>query len=480
MASLGETLVREGVITEPQLAEGLEKQKRDGGRIGDALIGLGHLTTEALDGFFHAPPPVPYSVADTGLPENFLADLLLKIAYSEGGVFTLQAIAEKISLPIGLVDQIVAGIKAENLVFIRSAGGFNTSSQVFDLTDAGRQRAEVALRISHYLGAAPVPLRAYTQRVSRQCVRQIKIDDPWLRESLGHMVISDRLLHQLGPAFNSGRSIFLYGPPGTGKSAISEALARALTGIIYVPYALFVDGQVIRLYDPAVHDDVEDVVSGRDVPSLDVEARLRFDPRWRACRRPVLVVGGELVLENLDLDYDEMSKFYEAPIQLKAANGVLVVDDFGRQMIPPRLLLNRWIVPLERGTDFLTLHTGKKFEVPFDQITVFSTNLKPVDLVDEAFLRRIRHKIKINYQTEEEFLAILRGVCNRQGIEYIPEVADYLLDTYYRPVQRPFVGSQPRDLIEQVLDRARFMKIKPEMSKEAIDAAAANYFVELS
>lgn len=479
MANLGETLVREGAITKAQLAEALEKQKRDGGRVGDALIGLGHLSSADLDGFFHAPPPVPYNIADTGLPENFLTDLLLKIAYSEGGVFTLKALAEKISLPIGLVDQIVAGAKGENLVYIRSSGGFSTSSQVFDLTEMGRTRAESALKISHYLGAAPVPLKAYSHRVSRQCVRQIKIDQAWIHSSLEHLVISPGLMQQLGPAFNSGRSIFLYGPPGTGKSSISEALARSLTGIVYIPYALYVDGQIIRLYDPAIHDDVEDVVSGQEVPSLDVEARLRFDPRWRACRRPVLVVGGELVLENLDLDYDEMSKFYEAPIQLKAANGVLVVDDFGRQLIPPRLLLNRWIVPLERGTDFLTLHTGKKFEVPFDQITVFSTNLKPVDLVDEAFLRRIRHKIKINYQTEEEFLTILRRMCDSQGIEYDPAVADYLLETYYRPTQRPFVGSQPRDLIEQVLDRARFMRIKPQMTREAIDAAAANYFVEL-
>lgn len=479
MASLGETLVREGVINKVQLAEGLEKQKRDGGRIGDALIGLGYLSSADLDNFFHAPPPVPYNVADTGLPENFLTDLLLKIAYSEGGVFTLKAIAEKINLPIGLVDQIVAGAKSENLVYIRSSGGFSTSSQVFDLTELGRSRAEGAFKICHYLGAAPVPLNAYSYRVSRQCVRQIKIDEEWIRSSLEHLVISPGLMQQLGPAFNSGRSIFMYGPPGTGKSSISEALARSLTGIVYIPYALYVDGQVIRLYDPAIHEDVEDLVAGQESLSLDVEARLRFDPRWRACRRPVLVVGGELVLENLDLEYDELSKFYEAPIQLKAANGVLVVDDFGRQLIPPRLLLNRWIVPLERGTDFLTLHTGKKFEVPFDQITVFSTNLKPVDLVDEAFLRRIRHKIKINYQTEDEFLMILRRMCDRQGIEYVPEVAAYLLDTYYHPTQRPFVGSQPRDLIEQVLDRARFMRVKPQMTREAIDAATANYFVEL-
>ncbi len=295
--------------------------------------------------------------------------------------------------------------------------------------------------------------------------------------TLAHLVVSEQLLGQLGPAFGSGRSIFLYGPTGAGKSSIAEGLARALSGEVYIPYAIEVAGQVLRVLDPAVHV-YADTGQAAD-QQLDLEASLKHDPRWRLCRRPVVMVGGELKLQELDLEYDPIGKFYEAPVQMKAANGVFILDDFGRQQMPARQLLNRWIVPLERGVDFLTMHTGKKFEVPFDQLTIFCTNLRPSELVDEAFLRRIRHKINVGYQSEAEFLEILRRVCDAQGISYNSKAADYLLDTYYRKAQRPLVGSHPRDLVDQIVDRARFKKAHPELTPETIDAAAANYFVEL-
>jgi len=312
---------------------------------------------------------------------------------------------------------------------------------------------------------------------AHQTVRQIEIDEAWVRHALSHLVVDDELLNRLGPAFNSGRSIFMYGPPGTGKSSITESLARALTASVYIPYAVEIGGQVIRLYDPAVHIAADG--SDEESAQLDLESRVKYDPRWRLCRRPVVMVGGELTLESLDLDFDPLTKFYEAPIHMKAANGFFILDDFGRQMVPPRQLLNRWIVPLERGTDFLSLHTGKKFEIPFDQVTVFCTNLKPSELVDEAFLRRIRHKIRINYQTEAQFHEILRRVCTQQGMVYTDSAAHYLVETYYRQAKRPLVGSHPRDLVEHIIDRARFMKIRPELTPETLDAAAANYFVDM-
>ncbi|MDP3036954.1 MAG: ATP-binding protein, partial [Rhodocyclaceae bacterium] len=279
------------------------------------------------------------------------------------------------------------------------------------------------------------------------------------------------------PAFNSGRSIFLYGPPGTGKSSIAEALGRALPEEVYIPQAVEVGGQIIRLFDPAIHfsAETEDAQGGW----LDLEARLQHDPRWKKCRRPVVMVGGELTLALLDLRYDPGSKFYEAPVHMKANNGIFILDDFGRQPVPPRELLNRWIVPLERGTDFLSLHTGMKFEIPFDQITVFCTNLKPRDLVDEAFLRRIRHKVQIQHQTEDEFKEILRRVCDVQGIRYEAPVAEYLMDAYYRKPKRDLAGSHPRDLVDHIIDRARFMKQLPVLTPDTVDSAAANYFVEL-
>jgi len=362
-------------------------------------------------------------------------------------------------------------------VAVRAAGGMGRTALVYELTEAGRQRAEAALTQSQYAGPAPVPVEDYSLMVARQSIRQIEVDEPWVRGSLNHLVLSDAMIAQLGPAMNSGRSLFLYGPPGTGKSSVAEAMARALPGEVYIPHAIVIDGQVIRVFDAETHTPAER--AAHKGPQLDLDASLTHDPRWLLCRRPCVMVGGELEMHALDLDYDPVSKFYEAPVHMKAANGVFILDDFGRQMVAPRILLNRWIVPLERGTDFLSLHTGKKFEVPFDQITIFCTNLKPSELVDEAFLRRIRHKIKVDYQTEPEYFEILRHVCEYEGIAYDAKAANYLVDTYYRKTGRHYVGSHPRDLVDQIVDRARYMKIKPELTKAAIDAAVANYFVEL-
>lgn len=476
-STIGELLVREGIISMAQLNKALSHQKQHGGRLGDSLVLLGYISPAELQQFFNAVPSAPLKLDQTGLSGIFLTDLLLKIAYFDGGTYSLGSMSKNICLPMGIVDELTESARSDGLVSVRSAAGYNRATHVFELTGQGRQRADEALQQSQYAGPAPVTLQAYSIMTAHQTVRQIDIDENWVRQALSHLVVDDALLQQLGPAFNSGRSIFIYGPPGTGKSSISESLARALTSEVFIPYAVEIGGQVIRLYDPSVHIAAEHDEGENAQPSL--ESKIRYDPRWRLCRRPVAMVGGELTLESLDLDFDPVAKFYEAPIHMKAANGFFILDDFGRQMVPPRQLLNRWIVPLERGTDFLSLHTGKKFEIPFDQVTVFCTNLKPSELVDEAFLRRIRHKIRINYQTEAQFHEILRRVCDQQGIGYSESAARYLVETYYRPSKRPLVGSHPRDLVEQILDRARFMKIRPELTPETLDAAAANYFVDM-
>lgn len=476
-STIGELLVRESIISMAQLNTALSHQKQNGGRLGDSLVALEYISPADLQQFFSAVPPIPLKVDQTGLGETFLIDLLLKIAYFDGGTFSLGPMSKNMCLPMGVVDELTESARGDGLVAIRSAAGYNRATHVFELTGQGRQRAGEALEQSHYAGPAPVPLKFYSIMTAHQTVRQIEIDEPWVRQALSHLVVDDELLHQLGPAFNSGRSIFMYGPPGTGKSSITESLARALTARVYVPYAIEVSGQVIRLFDPAIHIPADE--SSEEESHLLLESSHKYDPRWRLCRRPVAMVGGELTLESLDLDFDPVTKFYEAPIHMKAANGFFILDDFGRQMVPPRQLLNRWIVPLERGTDFLSLHTGKKFEIPFDQVTVFCTNLKPSELVDEAFLRRIRHKVRINYQTEEQFHEILRRVTAQQGVIHNDDMAKYLVDTYYHQAKRPLVGSHPRDLVEHIIDRARFMKVKPEMTIETIDAAAANYFVDM-
>lgn len=476
--ALGELLVREQRITAEQLQAALARQRASGGRLGDVLVALGYMSAEELGRIFHSVPPMPRNVEQTGLPETFLLDLMLKIAYFSGQVFSLGDMSRRMCLPAGIVDELAELAKKDLLVSVRSAVGYSRMSYVFAMTDQGRERAEMALRQSQYTGPAPVPLETYRTMVAHQTVRQIEVDADWIGKAMGQLVMGRRLLEQLGPAFNSGRSIFLYGPAGTGKSSIAEALGRALSDEIYIPYAIEVDGQIIRIFDPAVHVALDEDSAGSG-ESLDLEATAKHDPRWRRCRRPVVMVGGELTMESLNLEYDPVSKFYECPVHMRAANGVFILDDFGRQQVPPRMLLNRWIVPLERGTDFLELHTGKKLEVPFDQITMFCTNLAPRELVDQAFLRRIRHKIQIPNQTEEEFLEILQRVCQAQGMAYQPDVAAYLVKTYYKDKARPFTGSHPRDLVEQIIDRARFRRQLPILSIDAVDAAAANYFVDL-
>ena len=474
---VGKLLIREGLISPAQLIQAKTHQKQNGGKLEDSLISLGFLTSETLNLILHPLPPVPLKIINTGLSESFMTDLLLKAAYQEAGAFTLHAISKILCLSFSIIDELIELLKADQLVAIRSATGYGRETQVFELTQRGRERAEAALNRSLYVGAAPVPLKDYTRTLTQQYVQQIEIDSEWIHHSLEHMVVGEQLLNQLGPAFSSGRSLFLYGPPGTGKSSIAEALGRALPDQIYIPQAVEVSGQVIRLYDPSIHFSVEDEI--RENTVLDAKANLKHDPRWKKCRRPVVIVGGEFTLDMLDLRFDTNSKFYEAPIQMKAANGVFILDDFGRQKMAPRELLNRWIVPLERGTDFLSLHTGMKFEIPFDQISIFCTNMRPMDLVDDAFLRRIRHKVRVPYSTEEEFKEIFRRVCDAEGIEYDESVANYFVDNYYRKENKPLVGGHPRDIIDQIIDFSRFLKQPPILTTATVDAAAANYFVDL-
>tara|TARA_R110002073_G_scaffold119379_1_gene260583 strand:+ start:179 stop:1615 length:1437 start_codon:yes stop_codon:yes gene_type:complete len=473
---IGELLIREGLISAAQLVQAKTHQKQNGGELKDSLISLGFLTFETLNLILHPVPPVPLKIINTGLSEAFMTDLLLKAAYQEAGTFTFHAISEILCLSFSIIDELIELLKADQLVAIRSATGYGRETQVFELTQRGRKRAEAALNGSLYVGAAPVPLKDYTRTLTQQYVQQIEIDSEWIHNSLKHMVVGEQLLNQLGPAFSSGRSIFLYGPPGTGKSSFSEALGRALPDQIYIPQAVEVNGQVIRLFDPSIHFSVEHKILENTV--LDVKANLKHDPRWKKCRRPVVMVGGEFTLDMLDLRFDTNSKFYEAPIQMKAANGVFILDDFGRQKIAPREMLNRWIVPLERGTDFLSLHTGMKFEIPFDQISIFCTNMRPMDLVDDAFLRRIRHKVRVPYSTEDEFKEILRRVCSAEGIAYDGSVANYFIENYYRKENKGLVGSHPRDIIDQIIDFSRFLKQSPVLTTATIDAAAANYFVK--
>ena len=420
-------------------------------------------------------PPAPATPAETGLSFEQLRQLFVRSLYT--GEASGTALGEQLRLPYALLEQLVEHLRAEKLIEVRGASGTGTAGYRYALTDLGRERALQYLDANQYVGPAPVPLAQYCDYVRRVRDERGHLDRGRLTGGFTHLIVSPAMLDQLGPAVNSGKSIFLYGPPGNGKTVVAEGIGRALGGDTYVPHAIDVDGQIITLFDPVNHValDAGDA-GGAGEPSLIRQAPR--DRRWVRVKRPVVTVGGELTLEMLDLSFNAISKFYEAPLQLKANGGVFVVDDFGRQRIRPRDLLNRWIVPLESRVDYLTLHTGKKFEIPFDVLIVFATNLNPQSLADEAFLRRIPYKIYAKNPTEDEYARIFEMNCRRRGIAFDPVVIEYLMRRYYEPRGLEMRACHPRDLIDQVVDLSRYQNRQPALTRELLDAACNSYFLD--
>jgi predicted ATPase with chaperone activity len=415
------------------------------------------------------------AIEDTGLNQITVADLVLKILYF-GGFMSGYRIAEEIRLPFtGIIDQIMEMLKRERWVEVKGSGGFGEGTYQYLISGAGIEKAREALDRSQYAGPAPVPLYVYSKAIREQSNRMLVTQDI-MNRALAHLVINKQIFEKIGPAVNSGRSIFMYGPPGNGKTTISESVGRVVLGqTMYVPYAIDIDGQTVRVFDAVNHEVVEEVEPETGTGS----AHNRPDPRWIKIKRPMIMVGGELTLESLDLVHDPINKFYEAPFQMKANGGMFLIDDFGRQQVRPRDLLNRWIVPLEKRVDFLTLATGRKLEVPFDVLIVFSTNLDPTDLVDEAFLRRIRHKIEIIDPTYEEFREIFARVAEARGLPYDDKMLAYLLQEWYIQRNRPLRAVHPRDLIDQMRDISGYLGVPFQMTKDLIDRACEAYFVEL-
>lgn len=421
-------------------------------------------------------PPVPQTLDQTGLAPSLIEQLILKVLYFQGETLG-RDLADALGLKFSLIDDIMEFLKRTRLVEVKRSSGYGNVSAVFAISEAGRGRAREYLELNQYNGRAPVPLKQYTEAVRKQCTKEGWLTKEALAQAFSHMVINDLILTKMGPAVNGGRSLLLYGQPGNGKTYMAEALNKLEGSCIYIPCALEVHGMIIQVFDPIHHRRIEQT---EDTPSAIAGSEPRYDGRWVRCRRPFIVTGGELTLDMLDLSYNPTAKLYDAPFQVKANNGIYLIDDFGRQKATPAELLNRWIIPMDRRVDYLSFHTGGKMEVPFEAFLLFSTNLHPATLGDEALLRRIQYKMFLKNPSEEEFVEIFDRYCLSANL-YCPRgMLDQFIERHYRGVGKGFRRCHPRDVIDHALDLMRFEKLPFEINDEVLDRAFESCFLESS
>lgn len=417
--------------------------------------------------FLKTDPPVgpalkPQTIAEVGVRQAVLEDLALKILYLSGSLSILE-LSDKIRLSFEVANELFARMRAERYCQVT---GMKSNIPQIAITSEGRSRAMELLSHSHYAGAAPVSLESYVEQTRKQGVQNVSVGPADVKRAFAHLVIDDKTLAQFGTALNSGAALFLYGPPGTGKTTMAAAMASVLAvDQVWIPYAVEVDGQIITVFDPAVHKRISDAET------------LSQDDRWVLCRRPTILVGGELTVEMLDMQFNPITKFYVGPVQMKANNGVLVIDDFGRQRLRPEELLNRWVVPLDRRIDFLTLAGGRKIEIPFEMLVVFASNLDPYGLVDAAFLRRIQTKIKVGSITDDQFREIFRRVVQDREIAGDEGIADELIEFVRETMKQELRSCFPRDIVNQICWEARYEGRKPYLNSESLKRAVEAYFL---
>jgi hypothetical protein len=424
--------------------------------------------------------PRPITIAESGLGENFLADLLAKHMFN-GGVLTISELADRTALSGPIIEAVLNFMRKESRIEI--LGTDKTSSQSdgpaaslrYTLTQRGHASALDAMTRSGYIGPAPVPLDKYIEVTNAQSIHNYQINRATVVEAFSETIIRDELLDQLGPALTSGRAIFVYGPAGTGKTYITQKLSKLFPDFTLVPHAIAIGEYVIEVFDPVIHR-IAALKTAK--PALMLERG--YDPRFACCNRPVVIVGGELTADMLEIRYDASTRRYQAPLQLKANNGLFMIDDMGRQRVAPETVFNRWIVPLDEMKDYLSLGSGQHFSVPFDTVMLFSTNMHPLDLADEAFLRRIGYKIEFPYPRVHEFEAIWNQFCEQNDIRCEPDVFSFLIDNLYEQHQHPMLPCHPRDLLGIAVDRATYHGEERLVSKDHIDWAWKNYFVSMN
>lgn len=422
--------------------------------------------SETPEGSFF--PQCPETLDETGLTQDEIERLILKYLLAKG-TQTGRQISQQIKLPFGIIDPILKRAKQDQLVAY--GGTAEMGDYEFAITELGRERARRYTQECTYFGAAPVCFKDYLKAMEAQSIAKQEATESNLKEAFSDLIINPKMLDRLGPAVNSGRGMFLFGEAGNGKTSIAERITKAFGSTIWIPRCLGIDGDIIRIFDPGLHEEVI-----RENTSEGLFDLSGVDPRWVQIVRPTVIAGGELTMKELEITQNQQTKICEAPLQLKSNCGTFVIDDFGRQRMPVDELLNRWIVPLEKRYDFLNLPSGKKIQVPFDQLIIFSTNLEPKDLVDAAFLRRIPYKIEALDPSDEEFRALFELMAPLMGFQFDEKAYQYLVDTHYKAVNRPFRACQPRDLLLQVKNFCVYKEIPRKLSPEAFDFAVENYF----
>ena len=418
-------------------------------------------------------PLVPESLDELGVPSSMVEQLILKFLYFRGELLGRE-LGGLLGLQFSLIDDLMETLKRQHYVGVKKSLGMGNMSAIFFLTEAGRNIAREFLENNQYVGPVPVPMQQYVDMVRRQKLAENWLTPATLHNAFRHLVVEADVLAQIGPAVNAGKSFLIYGQPGNGKTALAESLFRVETAPIYLPHALECQGNIIQLYDPIYHQKIDDHDAGMSALSI----QLPYDGRWFKCRRPFIVTGGELTLEMLDLSYNQHSKVYDAPFQLKANNGIYLIDDFGRQRVSPTEILNRWIVPMERQIDYLSFHSGGKMTVPFEAFLIFSTNLRPENLGDEAFLRRIRYKMFLRSPKRQEYISIFERYAEARMIACPPGLVEAFVQEHYEDGKKRFRRVHPRDVISHAIDIIHFESLPYELTEEILDRAMRNCFVE--